>query len=49
LDITTKMHIALAVMLTLYVVPLAYLVWLSRHEQAKPAARPPADVQKKRQ
>jgi hypothetical protein len=43
------MHIALAVMLTLYIVPLAYLVWLSWHEQAKPAARPPLDVAKKRQ
>jgi hypothetical protein len=43
------MHIALAVMLTLYIVPLAYLVWLSRHEHAKPAARPPTDAPKKRQ
>jgi hypothetical protein len=41
------MHIALAVMLTLYIVPLAYLVWLSRHEQAKPGARSPTDTTKK--
>jgi hypothetical protein len=42
------MHIALAIMLTIYIVPLAYLVWLSRHEQAKHSALPPTDATKKR-
>jgi hypothetical protein len=48
LDITTKMHIALAVMLTIYIVPLSYLVWLARHEQAKPKTQPQVDTTKKR-
>jgi hypothetical protein len=47
-DITTKMHIALAIMLTIYIVPLVYLVWLARHEQARPRTQPQVDVTKKR-
>jgi hypothetical protein len=49
LDITTKMHIALAMMLTIYIVPLGYLVWLARHEHAKPKTQPQVDTTKKRQ
>jgi hypothetical protein len=48
LDITTKMHIALAIMLTIYTVPLAYLVWLARQEGTKPQAHPKPDLAKKR-
>jgi len=32
LDVTTKMHIALALMLTAYIVPMVYLVRLARLE-----------------
>jgi hypothetical protein len=48
LDITTKMHIALAIMLTIYTVPLVYLVWLARQEGTKPQAHPKPDLAKKR-
>jgi hypothetical protein len=41
------MHIALAVMLTLYVVPLAYLVWLAQHQHPKPKAKPTPEIPKK--
>ena len=36
MDVMTKMHLALAVMLTIYIVPLAYLVWLARHQRLEP-------------
>jgi hypothetical protein len=41
------MHIALAIMLTIYIVPLAYLVWLARHEQAKPKTQSQTDTKKR--
>jgi hypothetical protein len=48
-DVTTKMHIALAVMLTIYVVPLVYLVWLARHHKhSEPRAQSKPDITKKR-
>jgi len=42
------MHIALAVMLTLYVVPLVYLVWLAQHQHPEPKAKFKPDVPTKR-
>ena len=47
-DVTTKMHIALAVMLTLYVVPLVYLVWLAQHQHPEPKAKSKPDIPTKR-
>jgi len=47
-DVTTKMHIALAVMLTFYAVPLAYLIWLARHELHEPPVQNKPVAGKKR-
>ena len=35
MDVTTKMHIALAVMLAAYIVPMLYLVRLARLEMRR--------------
>jgi hypothetical protein len=48
LDITTKMHVALAIMLAIYIAPLAYLVWLARQKRTKPQAQSKPDLTKKR-
>ena len=48
MDVTTKMHMALAVMLIVYVVPLAYLVWLAQHERPERKAKSKPDLPKKR-
>jgi hypothetical protein len=44
------MHIALAVMLMIYAVPLAYLVWLAQQQHKHPEARGQnkPDIAKKR-
>lgn len=44
----TKMHLALAVMLTIYIVPLAYLVWLARHQRLEPPVQNQPEAKKKR-
>ena len=44
----TKMHIALAVMLTIYIVPLGYLVWLAQQHKHSAPKVPKPDVTKKR-
>ena len=38
MDITTKMHIALAVMLVAYIIPMVYLVHLARLEMRRTEA-----------
>ena len=43
-----KMHLALAVMLTIYVVPLAYLVWLAQHQHPTPPVQNKPEERKKR-
>jgi hypothetical protein len=47
-DVMTKMHLALAVMLTIYIVPLAYLVWLARHQRLEPPVQSQPEAKKKR-
>ena len=44
----TKMHLALAVMLTFYIVPLVYLVWLAQHQHSEPPVQNQPEAKKKR-
>src|SRR3954451_15291431 len=48
-DVTTKMHIALAVMLTFYAGPLAYLVWLAQHQHPEAPVQNKPEAEKKRE